>query len=507
MWTAAQMWFVRATTAAAFIVIGRQLQPSEFGLVALAMSVIAVLQLLSDTGMANYLVRSQHVDERHRSTAFWTSLVLAGALAGLLALLAGALAHLFHEDDLAPVLRWLALTMVLTGLGSVPNALLRRDMQFKSLAVRGAVATVVGSVVAIVLALAGAGVWALVAQNLVRGAVTVVITWTVVRWRPHFVLDRSEARSMLSFGTKLMGMDLLLNARSRGTDFVLAGMGSSVLLGYWSIANRLVKIIQDTGSSVVSTVATPAFAKLQGDRERLARAYSTAMYSAGLVMFPATLFLTVTSPDLVPLLLGQQWADAAQVAQIVAATAALAVFSQFDRSIFIAVDRLRPEMVMVAGIVVSHVVIVVLLVPHGLTWVALGLLARQVLSLPVRQLVIRREAGIPLRSTVPALRVLLASLVMAGALVGAGALAHGVDTWVRVVVQVLVAALVYPPALWLVARPVFRRALVDVRALRGGRRAADVTGPAAPGATTPDDVVTVGAGGDPSIEAAPEGRR
>ncbi|MBB2902004.1 O-antigen/teichoic acid export membrane protein [Kineococcus radiotolerans] len=491
MWSAAQMWLVRATAAGAFIVISRQLQPSEFGLVALAMSVIAVLQLLSDSGMATYLIRTADLDEKHRSTAFWTTLLLAVVLAGALAALAGPVAGLFDEPGLAPVLVWLSAGLVLTGLGSVPTALMRREMRFKSLAIRGTIATMVGSVVAIVLALAGAGVWALVAQNLVRAGISVVITWSVVRWFPRFVLDRAEARTMLSFGSKLLGVDLLLQARTRGEEFVLAGMGSSALLGLWSVANRLVKIIQETGSSVVNTVATPAFARLQDDLPRLHRAYESALYTAGLVMFPAMLFLAVTSPYLVPFLLGAQWAPTAGVAQIIAVTAALGVFSQFDRAVFVAVGKLRPEVVMVTGIVVTQLVLVVVLVPHGLTWVALGLLARTLVSVPVRQLVIQRTVGIPVRSTVKALRVLAAALVMAGALWAVDTwLLAGLDTWARILLAAVVAVVVYVPALLLLARPVFSRVLGDVRSLRGGRRGRSAPVPAPDGGPVdPEDVV------------------
>ncbi len=487
LWSGAQMWLVRATTAGAFIVISRQLQPAEFGLVALAMSVIAVLQLLGDSGMATYLIRTPGLGERHRSTAFWTSMLLATLLAGALAALAGPVSALFGEPGLAPVLRWLSLGLVLTGLGSVPSALMRRDMRFKQLALRGTVATLLGSVVAIVLALLGAGVWALVAQNLVRGVVNVAITWSVVHWWPRFLLDRREARAMLTFGSKLLSIDLLLQARTRGEEFVIAGVAGATTLGFWALANRLVKIIQETGSSVVSTVATPAFAKLQDDRPRLFRAYESALYTAGLVMFPAMLLLAVTSTDLVPLLLGEQWAVTSRVAQVVALSAALTVFSQFDRAVFVAVGTLRPEVVMVSVIVALHLGIVVLLLPHGLLWVAVGLLARVVLSLPVRQVVLHRTVGLPLRSSLKAWRVLLAAVVMALLVQVSSLLLDDAEAWLRVVVALAVAAATYPVALWLVARPVVRSVLADVRGLRRRR-------PAAPPAQAPsEDAVAVGA--------------
>ncbi|PRY12949.1 lipopolysaccharide biosynthesis protein [Kineococcus rhizosphaerae] len=452
-WNAVQMWAVRATTALAFIVISRQLQPSEFGLVALAMSVIAVLQLLSDSGMASFLIRQEELDEHSRSTAFWTSVVLAVVLAGVLVLLSVPVSGWFGEPDLAPVLQVLSIGIVLTGVNSVPTALLRRDLRFKTLAVRGTVATLVGSVVAIVLALLGAGVWALVAQNLVRGVVGIVILWTSVQWLPRVLPRWTTARSMLAFGSKLLTIDLMRQVQNRGEEFTLAGVGGSTTLGYWSVATRLMRIVTETGSSVISSVTLSTFSRLQNDRDRLHRAYRTSMTAAGLVMFPALLFMAAASPDLVPFLLGQQWATTATVAQITALTAAFSTFGYFDRQVFIAVDRLRPEVVLVAATVVAHLAIVVVLARYGLVVLAWGLLGRTLLTLPARQVLLHRVAGTPYRTVVLPCRVLLASAVMGALVAGQLWLCADLAQWLRLLLAVVVAALTYPLALLVLARP------------------------------------------------------
>ncbi|NAZ86825.1 lipopolysaccharide biosynthesis protein [Kineococcus indalonis] len=480
VWSALQTWTVRATAAGAFIVISRQLQPTEFGLVALAMSVIAVLTLLSDSGLATFIVRDKELDERTRSTAFWTSVALSLVLAGLLALLAGPVSALFDEPDLAPVLRVLSLGVVLTGVNSVPTALLRRDMRFKSLALRGTVATFVGSAVAIVLALAGAGVWALVTQSLVRGAVAAVILWSSVRWFPRSAPHPATARSMLSFGGKLLSIDLLRQVQGRGEEFVLAGAAGANTLGLWTVATRLMRIVQETGSSVVGTVTLSTFSKLQDERPRLHRAYRTSMTAAGLVMFPSMLFIAATGPDLVPFLLGQQWATTGSVAQVTAVSAALGTFGFFDRQVFIAVGRLRPEVLLVTGTVLAHLVIVVLTVPHGLVALALGLLGRTLLTLPVRQVVLHRVAGTPYSTVVLPCRVLLAAAVMAGCVWGQTALSGDLAQWARLLLAVVVAAVAYPLALLLLARPALAEFRGDLaRVVRRRRR------PGASAATPP----------------------
>lgn len=474
MWSAVQTWSVRLTTALAFIIISRQLTPAEFGLVALSMSVIAVLTLVGDVGMAAYIVRKPTVSASDSSTAFWTSLALASALAVLLASSAPLVSKAFDEPEMTHLLWALSSGLVLVGAASVPTALLRRELEFKLLAYRGMTATLVGSIVAITLALLGAGAWALVGQSLVRGLLSMVFSFTAARWAPSLTYDRPMAKKMLSFGGAVLGIDLLNQARDRGEDFVLGSIAGTTSLGYWSVANRLVAIIRETGTSVVLSVATPTFARLQHDHKRMVRALDTTLYTSAAVMFPAMAYLSVLSPDLVPMILGQQWATTAAAAQLVAITMAIATMSWFDRTIFIALDRLKPEIAMVASFAAIHVVVVVVVVVTGqsLTVLALALLIKGCLSFPIRAVVLHRVASIPYSVYRRTGRVGCAALIYLAAGEVVTVLLDSGTPLTRVLVGTALAAGIYPAALWVVARPVCRSILADLRSLRGRKSAA-----------------------------------
>lgn len=470
VWTAAQIWTVRSLNAASFVVVGRQLEPSAFGLVALAAGIIAVLSIISDSGLATYIMRQRELDDRTKDTAFWTSLALACILAVVLAVSAGPLAEAFGEPGLSAVLLVLTSVLVLAGLNSLPNALMRRDLRFRALAGRGTAATLVSTFVAIVLALSGAGVWTLVAQSVTGALVGTVMLWRAIDWRPRFRFNLKQARSMLAFGSKLLSIDLMMQARDRGEEFVLAGVASTTTLGYWSVTTKLVKLIQDTGSQVISTVATPTFSKLQDDLPRLYRAYETSMAATGVVIFPAMLFLAATSPDLVPFVLGDQWSQTGSIAQVAALTAAVGVFSFFDRTMFVAVNRLRPEMILVAFIISMHLIIVVFAAGQGLMVLALGLLVRALLTFPIRQVVLHRVVGVPYRSLIRPLRVFGAAAVMAGLVLAASHLITVEERWLRLVTSGIVAVITYPASLMLIARPVALEFLVEAGSLVRGRR-------------------------------------
>lgn len=410
-WSAIQVWLSRSMGAIAFVVLGRQLGPAEFGLVALATAVITVLTLVTENGLATYVVRKSDLSQATTDTAFWVSVSLALGLAIGVFASASALAALFDAPGLVDVLRSLSGVLVVAGIGSVPSALLRREMNFRVLALRSSVAALVGGVVAVVLALGGAGVWALVAQALSTAVVSAAILWTSTSWRPRGSFSWSEGVQIFSFGLRIMAIDLLVQSRERGEEFIIAGTLSSYLLGFWAVSTKLVKLVQDTGSQVVSAVATPTFARLQHDTDRLYRGYKVSMVATGFVLFPAMFFLAATSSELVPFVLGDQWARTAEVAQVASLTAAVGVFSYFDRSLCIAVDKLRAELILVFFIVASHIGVVLVLAPYGLRAIAYGILARQLLTLPIRQAVLHRVVGVPYSCIVPAARLFVAAAV------------------------------------------------------------------------------------------------
>ena len=427
---------------------------------------ISVLSLLSDSGLSSYVVRARSIDERMLSTAFWTTNLISFALAGALAACSKVLAGAFDQPALTTVLLWLSLSLVLSGLSGVPTSLMRRRMQFKQLAGRSMVATLVSSVLAIVLALAGAGVWALVAQVLARAAVSTIVLWRVVDWSPTFAWDRRQAAAMLSFGSKLLGVNMMVQARDRGQDFMFAGVLGTASLGLWSVANRLLRTVTESCSSVISSVATPAFSRMQDDKLRLFRAYELAMSVSGSLLFPAMIFLSVSSPQLVPLVLGEQWTTSAQLAQISSLTAAITAFSYFDRPIFIALGKVGAEFRLVAMSVALQLGTVAIFISSGLMAVAIALLVRGAVVVPIRFITLHRVTGMPFGVLLRPLRVFAAAIVMGGIALVVSLQMEGVPPWLDVMLVAGACAVTYPLLLWLLARPVVREIFAEIRHMR-----------------------------------------
>src|SRR5262249_10256900 len=158
----------------------------------------------------------------HASTAFWTNLAISGVFVLLTLVFAEPIASLFHEPGLAPVLRWLAPLPLGTALVSIHQAMFRRRLEFSAFAKRAVLGVGAGGVVGIACALAGLGVWSLVAQQLTNAVVSVVVIWVNCPWRPSLRFSRRRLAELAAFALSVMGSNLV-NFVFRKTDVALIG--------------------------------------------------------------------------------------------------------------------------------------------------------------------------------------------------------------------------------------------------------------------------------------------
>ena len=181
----------------AVIVLVRLLPPAAFGLIAMTAALYAVLDPLRDFGLSAATIQKPHLTHAEISTLFWFNVGTGAFLAAALFLAAPWIAAFYGEPDLIAVTRWISLGFLLNGLASQHAALLRRQMRFTSVAALETGAELISFAVAIGLALAGAGFWALVAQRLVGPVLITPGVWVLCRWRPSRPAFAPGAASLL----------------------------------------------------------------------------------------------------------------------------------------------------------------------------------------------------------------------------------------------------------------------------------------------------------------------
>ena len=370
IWTTLASLANRLSGLLLFLVLARLLLPAEFGVLAAATVFVALSRTLADAGLTRTLVQRSHLRAAHLDSALLVTGGL-GALFGIAMLVSAPLvAKLYQMPDLQPVLMALAVIPLVAGLLSVPESILRRQLRFRSVAARNVFAAVLSDIIGIVLALLGAGVWALVAQTISSAVIAAVVLWVSVRWRPGRAWERTAITELLGFGSHVLGISLLSFLNRRAGELIIGITLGPVALGFFSVGMRILTLTLDILVYNFGRVALPVFSRVADDAARLARAYLRTTEMTTLAAFPAFAMLALFGNQLAPVVFGSQWRDAGPTVSILALIGPAQSLAVFTNTLMLAVGRsglaLRWSAVNAAVFVVGFVVAS----PFGMTTVA-----------------------------------------------------------------------------------------------------------------------------------------
>ena len=382
-WAAIGQWSGKAASFLVFLVLSRLLKPEDFGLIALASVFTAFLAIFHQQGFGDAIIQRADLEPAHLDTAFWTGLTLASLLTFGTWLAAGSIAGLFHEERLAPVLAWLSIGFVLEALSNTQASILRRELAFRSLAMRTLASITVGGVSGIILAYLGFGVWSLVGQTLFGSMAGIVVLWTSSKWRPRLVFSRKHFGDLFSFGRNMIAINVLDFLNRRSDDFLIGYFLGPTLLGYYTIAYKLLLTMTDLLTRVSSTVAFPLFSRIQDHPERLRRGFFTVTRFTSLIAFPAFLGVVVLAPEIIVIVFGEKWAPSIPVMRVLAFIGILQSVYFFNRTILLAKNK--PSWSLKLGILnsVSNVTAFAVAVHWGIVAVAAAYVIRGYLLSPL----------------------------------------------------------------------------------------------------------------------------
>lgn len=340
-WKAVSQIVFQSTSVLVMLTLVRLLGPRDYGLAMMVLVFSAFVFILSDLALGTTLIQRRSISDADLSTVFWTN-VVAGALftaAGVAA--SGAIADFYGEPELKPLVAVLSLSFLVSSIGTTQNALLVRKMDFRSVELRRIAGWIAGGAVGVTLAALGSGPWAIVAQQLVIAAVSTALVWRFSSWRPSPVYSLDSLRAIAGFSANVFGTNLLERLRFN-TDRLLVGrvLGASAL-GVYSFGFTIVLFPVYRLGSPVAEVLLPVLSRLQDDGERLAAVWLRAVrYVAGVIV-PALVGLIVVAPDLVDVVLDDEWEDAARVVQLLAVVGIVGSLQFLNGIVLQALDRTR----------------------------------------------------------------------------------------------------------------------------------------------------------------------
>jgi O-antigen/teichoic acid export membrane protein len=359
------------------LILVRLLEPADFGIVAMAYSIIAIPQLMTTFGFDIVLIQDQSADRRKYDTA-WTFNALFGlGIAIAVLIVAVPAARFYDEPRLVEVFAILAAVSLLQGLQNIGLVDFRKHLQFQKEFAFGFIEKLIGFAVTVALAFALRSYYALVFGALMSALAALGLSYLMHPFRPR--PSFAAAAEIFTFSRWLFLNNLAYFVRFRGMDLIVGKLAGATGLGLFSVAYQIANLPTSEFVSSINRALMPGLARISAEPERVRSGFVRAAAVIALVSLPAGFGVAVTADPLVRVVLGSKWIDAIPLVGILAVFGALISVASPAGSALVAVGR--PKVPALLGMANAAILIPALIVltsihgPKGAAWALVAVTA------------------------------------------------------------------------------------------------------------------------------------
>lgn len=439
-------------------VLARLLLPADFGLVAMAMSVIAIIELATAFSFEIALIQKKDPQREHFDTAWTLNVIVAGVGALLTAGLAYPAAAFYGDPRLTPVMFAIGAAWFVSGFENVGTVNFRRNMDFASEFRLMATKRLIAFAVTMVAAWIFRSYWTLVVGMATGRIAGVVLSYGMQPFRPRLRL--SHSRELFSFSGWMLISNFATVLLGRVPHFVVGRAFGAHELGAYTVGAEIANLPHTELVAPINRAMFPGYSRLVGDLEAFRRTCIEATAALFLLVLPLSVGVAILADAVVRILLGAQWPQAAPIIQILAFAGAVSALTSNNMSAYLALGR--PHLCSVTLLVRAGILAVALVfvsTRYGVLGVAFAELAAAMGSLAVSVPILSSTLALPAHRYFASLwRPLLGSAMMGTCLyyllppptVDAG-VAAAIE---RLVVGALAGAVLYPlfiAVLWLLS--------------------------------------------------------
>lgn len=312
----AMRWADRLIGVVSTIILARLLTPADFGIIATASIVIALADVLLEMGVWVVLMQTKNPTPAHYNTA-WTIRFIQTSTMTIIVLLAAPLAaDYFGIPELTAVIRVLAFTFLLEGLGNIWIITLQKEQQYTRDFNFMFIKRIASFVITIAGAVLSGSYWALVAGNLGGRLTGVILSYTMHPNRPHFSLEKF--REIFSLSQWVWARSIAQFFQTRLHEIVVASRESSAIMGGYTLAGQIAAMPTTELLAPLNRVLFPAFVKVKDDLNELKRVFLLAQGVQALIAIPAGVGMALVADEVVALMLGEKWLAAVPLVEVLA---------------------------------------------------------------------------------------------------------------------------------------------------------------------------------------------
>ncbi len=425
------------------LLLARFLSPADYGLVAMMAIFLAIANSLMDSGFKQALIRLHGADQIDYNTAFYTNLALGMLSYALLFAVAPFIADFYAQPRLISLIRVAGIAILINSFQLVQSAVLSRNLNFKAQLHATVPAGIISGLIAVGLAYAGFGVWALIAQMLLAAFITTVLLWYLQGWRPSRGFSRKSLSAMYNFGYKLFLSGLLDITFKNIYVMIIAKIFAASIAGYYFFAYKIKDLIISQLVRAIGNVTYPALATMQHDNVRLKAGYRKILQVTTFLLFPAMAFLAALAEPLFRVLLPDKWLPALPYLQLMCIAGLLYPLHSINLNILKVKGRSDLFFYLEIYKKIAAVIILFVSIRYGVIGVLIGQIISSVLSYIPNSYFSSRLIHYPVHEQVADFMPgLLLSAAVALVIYGAGFLVQW-PAVVELIVLAFLAALLY----------------------------------------------------------------
>jgi len=352
------------------VVLARLLEPGDFGLLAMVVTVTGFLNVIAEGGLNAAVVQEKEAGQREISTIFWMAAGVSLLLVAATSMAAPALERFFRVAGLSSVLIAMSTSFVFIGIAAVSTGKARRSLHFRAMAIAEVCAGAVAGAVALILAMRGAGVWALVGQIVAYHALRAALLLALDGWFPSFVFDRATARRASHVSRWITGA-LLVGYWGGNVDRLLIGrIWGAAPLGFYTQAQRLAQLPTQLIAQIVTPAVQPVLRQVDDPAAR-ARLFARVFEAIALICLPCGVAAFLLARELVLTVWGSAWEPSVPLFRILAPLIVAQPLASMTTPVLLARDRARTMFLLA----VLNTIVFIAAVIAGARWGAAGVAA------------------------------------------------------------------------------------------------------------------------------------
>ncbi|MDZ7919083.1 lipopolysaccharide biosynthesis protein [Rhodoferax sp.] len=330
IWSLIQSWSVKVFTLLLFFVLARYLTPAEMGLAQTVTVLLALVAVFSEQGFHSALVQRQGLRSVDVNLPFLLVTAVACSASVVMYVFADHIAALLKEPTSSNLLRVAAFIPPITAANGIAIAMLRRELEFKSIAKATFSANLTAGLLALFLVTQGWGPMALVIQAVSSGLILSIQIWARPGWKPTFRIDKTHFKSLTKFSSASFASQLIDFFSSRLVDIIILSRLGVAALGVYAVGAKLYLTLLELLATALMSVAMSAMSKLLTDRERLKKTYLKFVFLASCTTMPLFVAISALAPEICEILFGGKWKESASIIEVLCLIGAVQVVQFFN---------------------------------------------------------------------------------------------------------------------------------------------------------------------------------